>query len=232
MSLLVPARRPSRELLDDPTLPADEMRRSLADIDLVHRRWGADRALVRYLAPRLRPLGRPARILDVGAGSGSVAARLRRDLSGSGFPPQLVALDLQWRHLAAGRGLCGGSQPAAVGADAFRLPFADGAFDFAVSTFFMHHFSPDENRRLLRELARVARHGFAVLDLRRNIVPELALSAVGRVLFRSHVSIRDGVASVRQAYTVAEARSLALAASPSGRAVPVFPFGILVTGGG
>jgi len=232
MSLLVPARRPSRELLDDPGLPAEEMRRSLADIDFVHRRWGASRALVRYLAARLRPLGRPARILDVGAGSGSVAARLRSSLSRSGAPPKVVALDLQWRHLAAGRGLCGGSQPPAVGADAFRLPFPDGAFDFAVSTFFLHHFSPDENRRLLRELARVARRGFAVLDLRRHVVPELALAAAARFFFRSHVSIRDGVASVRQAYTVAEARELALAVSPAGRAVRVFPFGLLVTGGG
>jgi ubiquinone/menaquinone biosynthesis C-methylase UbiE len=231
MSFLVPARRPSRELLDDPALPAAEMRRSLEDIDLAHRRWGASRALVRHLAPRVRELGRPARILDVGAGSGAVASRLRAALSGRGCPPRVVALDLQWRHLAAGRALCAGAAPPAVGADAFRLPFSDGAFDFAVSTLLLHHFSPAENRELLRELSRVARHGFAVLDLRRHIVPELALTVAGRVLFRTHISILDGVASVRQAYTTAEAEDLARAVSPAGRAVTVFPFGILVTGG-
>ncbi len=231
MSLLVPARRPSRELLDDPGLPAAEMRQSLEDIDLVHRRWGASRALVRHLAPRLRELGRPAHILDVGAGSGTVASRLRAAFSGPGSPPRVVALDLQWRHLAAGRALCAGAPPSAVAADAFRLPFASGAFDFAVSTLFLHHFSPAENRELLRELSRVARQGFAVLDLRRHIVPELALTVAGRVFFRTHVSILDGVASVRQAYTPAEAEDLARSVSPAGRAVGVFPFGILVTGG-
>ena len=231
MSLLVPPRRPSRELLDDPGLPGDEMRRSLEDIDLVHRRWGAARALVRHLAPRVRHLGRPARILDVGAGSGTVSERLSRALSRAGERARVVALDLQWRHLIAGRSLCGRARPAAVGGDAFRLPFGDGVFDFAVSTLFLHHFSPEENGALLSEFLRVARQGFAVLDLRRHRVPTVALELAGRIFFRTHVSIRDGVASLRQAYTTGEAAALARAASPSGHAVDVFPFGILVTGG-
>jgi ubiquinone/menaquinone biosynthesis C-methylase UbiE len=206
------------------------MRRSLEDIDLVHRRWRADRVLVRHLAPRLRAIGRPARILDVGAGSGSVADRLGVALSRRGSRARIVALDRQWRHLAAGRSLCRG-RPPAVGADAFRLPFADGTFDFAISTLFFHHFSPEENRAMLREFLRVARHGFAVLDLRRHLVPTIALALVGRTIFRAHVSVLDGVASMRQAYTRAEAGELARSASPTGRAVDVFPFGILVTGG-
>ncbi|HKD18556.1 MAG TPA: hypothetical protein VKG23_11880, partial [Thermoanaerobaculia bacterium] len=98
------------------------------------------------------------------------------------------------------------------------------------STLFLHHFSPDENRSMLREFLRVARHGFAVLDLRRHLVPTLALALAGRTIFRAHTSIRDGVASLKQAYTRAEAGELARAASPTGRAVDVFPFGILVTG--
>jgi ubiquinone/menaquinone biosynthesis C-methylase UbiE len=206
------------------------MCQSLEDIDLVHRRWRADRVLVRHLAPRLRAMGGPARILDVGAGSGSVADRLGTALSRSGPRARIVALDRQWRHLAAGRRLCRG-RPPAVGADAFRLPFAEGAFDFAISTLFLHHFSPEENRAMLREFLRVARRGFAVLDLRRHLVPTLALALAGRTIFRTHISVRDGVASLRQAYTRAEAGELARSASPTGRAVDVFPFGILVTGG-
>ena len=205
------------------------MCQSLEDIDLVHRRWRADRVLVRHLAPRLRAMGGPARILDVGAGSGSVADRLGTALSRSGPRARIVALDRQWRHLAAGRRLCRG-RPPAVGADAFRLPFAEGAFDFAISTLFLHHFSPEENRAMLREFLRVARRGFAVLDLRRHLVPTLALALAGRTIFRTHISVRDGVASLRQAYTRAEAGELARSASPTGRAVDVFPFGILVTG--
>ena len=205
------------------------MCRSLEDIDLVHRRWRADRVLVRHLAPRLQAIGRTARILDVGAGSGSVADRLGAALSRVAPRARMVALNRQWRHLAAGRRHLRARLPA-VGADAFRLPFAEGSFDFAISTLFLHHFSPEENRAMLREFLRVARQGFAVLDLRRHLVPTLALALAGRTIFRAHTSVQDGVASLRQAYTRAEAGELARSASPTGRAVDVFPFGILVTG--
>lgn len=232
MTWLVPARRPSRERLDDPGLPADEMRRSLEDLRLVNRSWGASRALERHLLARARtlPAGRIS-ILDAGAGSGDVASRLRRSLAKAGRDATVVALDLQWRHLAAGRAMTEGGPPAPVAADAFRMPFPSGAFDFAVSTLFFHHFSPDENRRLLGELARVSRHGFAILDLRRHRLPELFVRLAGPALFRARISVEDGAASVRQAYTPAEAESVGRAVDPRSRACRVFPFRLLLTGG-
>ena len=228
MSLLVPARRPSHELLDDPSLPDSEMRLSLADIDFVHRHWGGSRALARHLASGLGVPGRPASILDVGAGSASVASRLRASLSGATAEVRVTALDVQWRHLAAGRTSSTPNPVALVAADAFHLPFPDRVFDFAVSTLFFHHFSPDENRSILAELLRVARVGFAILDLRRNRIPLAVIAVAGRMLFRSRISVLDGVASVRQAYTTAEAQAIARSVTPTARAMRVFPYGLLV----
>jgi SAM-dependent methyltransferase len=232
MSFLVPPRRPSLERLDDPSVPSDEMRRSLEDLCLVNRRWGGSRALERHLVPRARALGgRRVSILDVGAGSGDVAGGLRQALSAAGCDAFVVALDLQWRHLAAGRGILRQAPAASVTADAFQLPFADGAFDFAVSTLFFHHFSPEENRSLLREFGRVARVGVAVLDLRRHRLPELFVALVGRAVFRARISVEDGRASVRQAYTPEEALAVARPVWPGSRARRVFPFRWLLTGG-
>ncbi len=231
MSLLVPPRRPSRERLDDPDLPWEEMRRSLQDLRLVNHYWGGSRALERYLRRRSRSLGLGAiRVLDVGGGSGDVAARLQSALRASGRRATVIALDLQWRHLVAGRTVM--TVPAsAVAGDAFRLPFADGAFDFAVSTLFFHHFSPEENRDLLREMSRVSRRGFALLDLTRHRLPELFVAVAGRLLFRSPISVEDGVASVRQAYTPDEALRVARTVGNASRARRIFPFRWLLTGG-
>lgn len=58
--------------------------------------------------------------------------------------------------------------------DAFRLPWADGAFDWVVSHRMFHHMHSDERRvALLRSLARVARRGvivyaFAETPIRRG----------------------------------------------------------------
>jgi SAM-dependent methyltransferase len=235
MSLLVQPRRPTREWLDDPSLPLREVRNNLEDLSLLHRRWGAARTLRRWVCERLDGLDlrdRPARVLDVGAGSGDVASRLQKTLRARGLRAAVVALDLQWRHLRMGRAMLGAAPGAlAVTSDAFRLPFDDGAFDLAVSTLFFHHFSPPENRALLREMARVARHGFALLDLRRHRAPALFVSLAGPVLFRSRATVHDGLASVNQAYTVDEALAIAKAAVPRARARRLFPFRWLLTGG-
>ena len=240
MSLLVPRRRPSSERLDDPDLPPDEMRRSLEDLRLVNRRWGGSRALARRLLERLdaadgSPEGAPRRdrilIVDVGAGSGDVARRLESSLREAGRDARVFPLDLQWRHLAAGRAMARGPVAAAA-ADAFRLPLATRSVDLAVSTLFFHHFSPQENAGILGELSRVARRGFAVLDLRRSFVPWAFVAVAGRAVFRARISVEDGVASVRQAYTPAEAESIARAVAPGSAARRVFPFRFLLEGGG
>jgi ubiquinone/menaquinone biosynthesis C-methylase UbiE len=232
MSLLVPPRRPSREILDDESLPSEEMYRSLRDLSLVNRRWGASRALERYLVPRLKAsVGGRVVILDLGAGSAETSGRLRDALARAGCGATVVGLDIQWRHLAAGRRLMGRSAPPpAVAADAFRLPFRDGAADWAVSTLFFHHFSPAQNMTLLKEMTRVARRGFAILDLARNRISLAFVRVAGRLLFESPISVEDGAASVRQAYTREEALSLARAAVPLARVEKVFPFRLLISG--
>jgi hypothetical protein len=215
-----------------------EVRQNLEDLRSVHT-WGGARALERHLSARIRALGslervKALRILDVGAGSGDIAGRLQRGLRARGHRATVVALELRWRHLRAGRAMAAATPappvPSAAG-DAFRLPFADGAFDLAISTLFFHHFSPEENRSLLAEMARVAPQGVAVLDLRRHRAPALFVSLAGPLIFRSRVSVHDGLASVNQAYTVDEALAIARDAVPRVRARRVFPFRWLLTSG-
>jgi len=229
MPLFLRERRPSHELLDDERLPPEEMAASLRDLEHLNRRWGASRALAAHLEPRmLREPRRSYALLDVGAGAGSVARSLTRRLRASGLDARVIAVDLQWRHLAAGHGR-GKSAIPALCADAFCLPLAAGAVDWAVSTLFFHHFSPDENVRVLRELARVARRGVAMLDVRRHVVPLLFVAIAGRLTFEADVSVQDGQASVRQAYTPREALEIAARALPGARTQTVFPFRLLVT---
>lgn len=232
MSLLVPQRRPAHELLDDVDLPGDEMARSLRDLELVNRTWGGSRALEDHILPRMRTSAADRFVvLDVGAGSGTVARRLAARIAAAGHRATVIAVDLQWRHLVAGRKSAGPRLPS-LAANAFALPLADGGADWVVSTLVFHHFSPDENRALLRELARVARRGFAMLDLRRHLFPWMFVSVAGPLVFESRISVLDGRMSVLQAYTPEEARAIARGAVADARVDRVFPYRILITGSG
>lgn len=87
---------------------------------------------------------RPRHVLEVGAGWGELAQRIRAETGA-----HVIATDLSLRMaaLAAGRGL------PVVLADAARLPFPDGAFDVVVANAMLYHL-PDLVAGV-RELARL-----------------------------------------------------------------------------
>jgi ubiquinone/menaquinone biosynthesis C-methylase UbiE len=96
-----------------------------------------------------------ARVLDVGCGTGLLAARLRRELPGTRF----VGLDYSHGMLHHAR-----ERDAAVAwvhADALRLPLRDAAFDAVLSTEAFHWF-PDQ-RAALAEFHRVLGPGGRIL---------------------------------------------------------------------
>ncbi|HET7451293.1 MAG TPA: methyltransferase domain-containing protein, partial [Thermoanaerobaculia bacterium] len=114
--------------------------------------------------------------------------------------------------------------------DARRAPFRDGSFDWVISAQFFHHFSPDENVGILREMARLARRGIFVLDLRRHAVARLAVMGLGPVLFRSDVTVADARMSVEQAYTPDEVGDIARRAGLIGFEVrPAPPFRLVLS---
>ena len=190
-------RRPGcGEWLDDPDLPSDDMVESLGDIVRVDRAWGGSRCLAHWLAARI-PSGarRSTSVLDIGAGAAVTTRRMRRHLAEAGVDARVFALDLQWRHLATGT-RHGGREPLpGIAADAFHLPLSAGSVDWIVATLLLHHLSPGGLSELLLEIQRAARHGFALLDLRRHRAPLAFIAVAGRLAFRSRVSLHDGIAS-------------------------------------
>jgi ubiquinone/menaquinone biosynthesis C-methylase UbiE len=91
-----------------------------------------------------------------------------------------------------------------VEGDARSLPFADGAFDVAHCSLLVHHLEPLDVIGAFRELARVARHGVVVNDLRRGFWPLAATLVTVTALGRSRVTRSDGLVSARRAYTLDE----------------------------
>jgi SAM-dependent methyltransferase len=83
----------------------------------------------------------PARILDVGCGTGRLAVRLAHEL------PRARVTGCDFSHGMLRQAYARGGALTWVQGDAERLPFADGAFDAVVSTEAFHWF-PDPDRAL------------------------------------------------------------------------------------
>ncbi len=204
------------ELLDAP-LPAAEARKSLGDLRLVNRWLGGRGGLLRAVAPHLPPRGR---LLDVGCGSGDMAAYLSSRLA---HPVLAVGVDLKLVHLRE-------APPVVrrVAADVWRLPFRDRSFDVVTASLFLHHFDEADLGRLLRELARLARRAVVVSDLERALVPFVFARAVFPLLFATPVSVHDGLVSIRRGFRKPELRAAFVAAGLRGvRIRRLFPYRLL-----
>ncbi len=93
-----------------------------------------------------------------------------------------------------------------VQGDVLNMPFADGAFDYAITGMFLHHLDDEEVVRVLKAMDRISRRGVVVADLlrhRRAYIWIKVITAMSNPMVR-----HDAAVSVAQAFTEAEVMAL------------------------
>ena len=194
-------RRTIPELLDDDLGTPEEIVSSLRDLRHINNWFGGTRTTAGLLRRIAQQDGATElSVLEVGAGLGDIPLAAQCALVRSGVALQVTLLDRLWTHLPR--------QPVqSVSADVMRIPFRDGAFDVVSCSLFAHHFDPSALQRMAKEALRVCRRAVLINDLIRSRL-HLGLVYLGLPLFRSRITWHDAPASVRNAYTVSEMRSL------------------------
>ncbi|MEO8137480.1 MAG: methyltransferase domain-containing protein, partial [Betaproteobacteria bacterium] len=200
-SLLLPLpRRVQPELLD--SLPADDpaAQRSRADLRRLHHVMGTFSILLRAV-DRVMAGSRPRRILELGAGDGSLLLRLARRRSAQWPDVAVSLLDRQPVVAAAtlNRLVSAGWTPEIIAADVFDwLEGSTGRWDLIVTTLFVHHFEPAGVERLLALVAaRTA--AFVCCEPRRSALPLAGSHLVG-LLGAGPVTREDAVLSVHAGF--------------------------------
>lgn len=193
--------------MDRLDLPRAEAERALRDLSRVNRWLFGFTPLLRTLLPRLEHAGSPPWLLDLGAGTGELAAVLERAARKRGLRLRCVDVDRKLAHLLIGRRQ--GHAALAVVAAADALPFPDRGLAWSFSTLFLHHFDESDGRQVLEEMARVASRGAVVVDLRHSRLASLLIRISLPLLGVGPVAAHDGKLSTDQAWTIEEARRLA-----------------------
>ena len=199
------------EHLDIGDYTPEEYEGCLVELRRVNRWLGDAGALRRSVISAIEREGSGEfSLLDVGAGSGELLRVVARWARGSGRRTALVGLELNGR---AAESILEESEEfgeiESVRADANRMPFADGAFDYVICSLFTHHFRDEGVVSVLREMARVSRRRIFVIDLHRHRVAYLFYTTIARLFLRNRLVREDGALSILRSFRPEELRRLA-----------------------
>jgi SAM-dependent methyltransferase len=220
--LLDPMQRTVRpEVMDDPALDAQRHHQALRGLARINRLSSSLRivwAPIQELARTQRAA--TLRVLDVATGAGDLPIALWRRAQRSGLRLEVAAGDISQRAIAHARDAA--ARQAAdvqfIELDALNGELPCG-YDVVISSLFLHHLASEQAADLLRRMAGAAGQMLLLNDLRRCRRGALLAWAVPRLICRSDVVHADALASVRAAFTLDEARHLALRAGLDGATV-------------
>jgi SAM-dependent methyltransferase len=197
---LTPGRRRGVEILDNPSVDPELMKRSMRDVERANVMFGGRRAALAELEHTLKKLPDGATFLDVGTGRGDIPAALKERAGNLGKRIRTIGID---QSLPLVTGHYPGNDVIVRG-NALSLPFADASVDVVLASQVLHHFPERAAIAFVRELNRVARYRVVISDLRRSVLAATGLW-VGSFLLGFHpVSRHDGVVSVMRGFVPSE----------------------------
>lgn len=230
LTLLTPQRRGGPEILDLPeeAYTLEELAKSHDDLALVNRFLGDRRALLKHLFSQLRGM-KEFSLLDLATGSADLPVTIVDWARKKGMKPAVTAVDINELTLELARKRTANYPEITLQpADALALDFPDRSFDIVLCCKTAHHMTPEETVRLIREMRRVARQGYILLDLRRSWIAYALIVLLTRLTGRNRVTCHDGPLSVLKAYTPQELAALAQKAGGGKCSIEREPFWLQV----
>lgn len=196
------------ERIDTGDYTPAEYERFLKEIRFINRFTGDLRTLKKTLFKDIeRDRLNEFSVLDVGAGSGELLGAVGGYARETGKKAMLTGLDLN--EISARSIKRESNEIAAVRADALRLPFEDGAFDYAICSLFTHHLTDEAAVHVLKEMKRVSRRGMFAIDLHRHPIA-YGLYKIFCVAFGISPLVRhDGSLSILRSFKPGELLELA-----------------------
>ena len=197
------------ELLDNLAPSDPNAARSRRDLRRIHRVMRSV-SILRHAIERLELAVAPRRILELGAGDGTLMLRVAQALQPS-WPE--VALTLLDRHDLLNAETRAGFESLGWTVTVLRQDALDWAvagtstpFDLCMTTLFLHHFPADPLALLMRAVASNA-HAFVACEPRRSALASVGSGLVG-LLGANRVTREDAVSSVRAGFSQRELTAL------------------------
>ena len=197
------------ELMDLPNLDEAALRSDLQHLERLNRTFGGRKA-VETIFHKLADTTRRLVLVDLAAGYGDHGRNLIQRAEARQTEVTVMAVDKQFQTLQIARGATPpGQKMFFIQADARQLPFRTQGADLVFCNLALHHFAEKDALIVMREMARVGRHGTACVDLARSRLAAICIWFLTTFLIRDPMVRHDARLSIRRAFSHLEMKSLA-----------------------
>jgi len=197
------------EWMDEPG-SYEDFRQCLVDLGKVNRLTFGYRPTLDFLDRVIGSGGinGPLRVLDVGSGGGDLLQHVERWARSRGVAVELVGVDLNPYAARAAREFAQIGRITWITGDAFSY---SEPIDVVLSSLFTHHLEDNEIVRFLAWSEGVARRGWFVNDLCREVVPYKLFGPLAKVMGWHRFVQHDGPVSFRRSFREEDWRRLVAA---------------------
>ena len=199
------------EFVDREDTPAETIRAELRLLESTNRRLGIHRLILRSI-DRILERHSPAtlRVLDLATGAADVPRAIVSAARERGIPIEVTAIDINPVAIELARESCDGFPEIQIEQqDARDLSFEQDASDIVTCSASLHHFSAADAVQVLRQINRVAKLGYVILDLRRNRIATLFTRLFAMLAIRNPAFRTDAIKSTRAAFSFSELSGMA-----------------------
>ena len=152
------------------------------------------------------------RVVDLATGSGDIPRLLVNHARRIGAQIEVDAVDRQPATLEIARRLSADYPEICYHeANVLEWDFSQ-AYDIALCSLVLHHFSDDDAVKLLRRCRELSRRFVLVADLRRGFLLQAGVYILTAVIFREPMTRFDARLSAQRAFSFGEMRELAIEA--------------------
>jgi 2-polyprenyl-3-methyl-5-hydroxy-6-metoxy-1,4-benzoquinol methylase len=203
-------RSSEEEIMDDLSMEGETLRKTLDQIAVINKRLGGNKATIAGLHTLLKTESKDAAIsiIDLGCGSGDMLRTVADFGRKNNFIFKLTGIDANEYTVNYARKLSVNyPEISYIKMDVLTAEFSGIAFDIAIATLFLHHFTENEIEELLISIVNKVRIGVVINDLHRSSAAYYLFKGISFFIKNPMVK-KDGAISVLRGFKKNELTSI------------------------
>lgn len=213
-----------KELIDEPFVDEKLKRQIVLGLHTKNKVFGTYKTTIDLLRPMIEEINalekRPARLLEIGSGSGQLAFALYEELSQTELQFTLEGSDVVTTYIDEANAEAERRKIPVLfhKIDAFHLEtLPENSFDIIFCLHSLHHFSPQQLSRIMAGTFKVASRAFLAVDGYRglsNLAFMTVSGALKSLVEMNHAFLHDSLISARKLYAVKQLELLSRLSCP------------------